>query len=96
MSGAADGADDDAVWRRDEIESPCQKICMIHPGAKICIGCGRTPEEIAGWSRFDAAERARIAAELPGRAARLRAVDARPSRRRARRRDGGEGADGAR
>lgn len=82
----SDDADDptDAVWKRDEIESPCQKICMIHPGARICIGCHRTIEEIAGWSRFEPAERARVLAELPGRADRLRNPAARPSRRRAR------------
>lgn len=72
----------DAVWKRDEIDSPCQKICMIHPGARICIGCHRTIDEIASWSRLEAAERARITAELPGRAGLLRSDAARPSRRR--------------
>ena len=40
------------IWRRDEIESPCVKICVIHPRAKICAGCFRTGEEIAAWSRL--------------------------------------------
>ena len=52
-----DGTSTDAVWRRDEIDSPCQKICMIHPGARLCVGCFRTIEEIEAWSRLDAAER---------------------------------------
>ena len=47
----------DDLWRRDEIESPCTNICQIHPGARICIGCLRTGEEIAAWSRLSAERR---------------------------------------
>jgi hypothetical protein len=43
---------DDEVWSRSEIESPCVKICLIHPEARICIGCHRSADEIAGWSRM--------------------------------------------
>lgn len=71
----------DAVWRRDEIESPCVQICMIHPGADICVGCYRTADEIAAWSRLSSEERSRIMTELPTRAESLRAPDARPSAR---------------
>ncbi|MBX2855546.1 MAG: DUF1289 domain-containing protein [Rhodobacteraceae bacterium] len=69
-------------WRRDEIDSPCIQICMIHPGARICVGCYRTGDEIAAWSRLSPDERASVRAELPGRADRLRDASARPSRRR--------------
>ena len=37
----------DGVWKRDEIESPCVKICVLHPEARICLGCLRTADEIA-------------------------------------------------
>ncbi len=37
----------DETWSREEIESPCVKVCVIHPGAKLCVGCLRTAEEIA-------------------------------------------------
>ena len=37
----------DEVWKREEVESPCVKICIVHPEARICIGCYRTGEEIA-------------------------------------------------
>jgi predicted Fe-S protein YdhL (DUF1289 family) len=76
----------DAVWRRDEIESPCVKLCVLHPQAKLCMGCLRTGEEIAAWSRLDPERRRVIMAELPARAPALReAVQAhRPSRRRRR------------
>lgn len=87
-----DGADE--VWRRDEIDSPCVKICVIDPGARICVGCHRTADEIARWSRLSAEERAGIKESLPGRAPLLRAN--RPSRRRNARRGRaqGDGADG--
>ena len=58
----------DQVWRRDEPDSPCQSICLIDPNARMCIGCNRTPEEIAGWARLSTGERAAIRADLPNRA----------------------------
>ncbi|MGR3511615.1 MAG: DUF1289 domain-containing protein [Paracoccaceae bacterium] len=57
----------DEVWRRDEIESPCVKICVLHPEADICIGCYRTRHEIGGWSRMTQDERREIMAGLPAR-----------------------------
>ena len=62
----------DDIWRRDEIESPCIKICLIHPAARICTGCHRTIEEIGGWTRMTADQRREVMAELPERAAALR------------------------
>jgi len=64
----------DEVWRRDEIESPCVKICVIDPASRLCLGCHRTLEEIAEWTRMDPARRARVMAELPERAATSRPV----------------------
>lgn len=58
----------DEVWKRNEIDSPCQKICLIQPGAEICIGCFRTRREIATWSRITPEERRAVMAELPARA----------------------------
>lgn len=75
----------DAVWKRDEIESPCTKICQIHPGAGLCVGCLRTGAEIAGWSAMTPEARRALMAELPARAPRLRDAAARPSARRRRR-----------
>lgn len=67
----ADADDSDAVWTRNEIASPCIKICMLHPEARICVGCYRTGEEIARWASYSPAERARLMEDLPGRAAQL-------------------------
>ena len=33
--------------RWDDIQSPCVKICKLEDG--ICIGCGRTQDEIREW-----------------------------------------------
>jgi predicted Fe-S protein YdhL (DUF1289 family) len=74
----------DEVWSRREIASPCNRICMIHPGAGICVGCYRTGDEIAGWSRLSDERREELMAELPSRAARLTEAGARPSARRKR------------
>ncbi|WP_373353477.1 DUF1289 domain-containing protein [Pseudoroseicyclus sp. CXY001] len=62
----------DEVWRRAEVESPCVKVCVIHPRARICTGCYRTVDEIAAWSRLSAEERAAVMADLPSRAGLLR------------------------
>ncbi|WP_288941248.1 DUF1289 domain-containing protein [uncultured Roseovarius sp.] len=56
------------VWTRDEAESPCVRICVVHPEARICTGCYRTIDEIARWSKMDADERQEIMAALPDRA----------------------------
>lgn len=60
------------VWTRNEVQSPCVKLCSIHPQERICVGCNRSIEEISTWSRMSDAERADIMAELPSRTARLR------------------------
>ncbi|PCD77229.1 DUF1289 domain-containing protein [Pseudothioclava arenosa] len=61
----------DEIWKRDEIESPCVKLCAIHPEEKICVGCYRSIAEITGWSRMAPSERRAIMDALPDRAPRL-------------------------
>lgn len=61
----------DNVWQRAEIESPCVKVCVLHPEARLCVGCYRTGEEIARWSRMTSEERHEIMAALPDRASSL-------------------------
>ena len=58
----------DDIWKRDEVESPCVNICLVHPEARLCTGCHRSIDEIARWSRMSAEERRAVLAELPGRA----------------------------
>ena len=57
----------DEVWKREEIESPCVKVCVLHPEAGICLGCYRTRDEIASWSRLSQDERRDIMDVLPER-----------------------------
>ncbi|MEM0935242.1 MAG: DUF1289 domain-containing protein [Pseudomonadota bacterium] len=61
----------DDVWRRDEVESPCIKVCQIHPTERICIGCYRSIQEIGMWSVMSDEERRAVLAELPDRASRV-------------------------
>jgi predicted Fe-S protein YdhL (DUF1289 family) len=49
------------------IETPCTHVCVVHPTLKLCIGCGRSLDEIARWIDFDNAERSLIMAQLPPR-----------------------------
>ena len=53
------------------IETPCTKICTLDARSGLCLGCGRTIDEIARWAAMNADERARIMAELPARRASL-------------------------
>jgi predicted Fe-S protein YdhL (DUF1289 family) len=64
----------DEIWKRNEPDSPCVKVCVIHPKAGICIGCYRRNAEIAAWARMEREERLAIIAELPARAGLLKGV----------------------
>jgi uncharacterized protein len=51
------------------IESPCVNICTLDTHSGLCLGCGRTVDEIARWTAMSAAERKRVMGELPARLA---------------------------
>ena len=51
------------------ISTPCIKVCAVSGQTGLCIGCGRTLAEIAGWGGMSEEERLRIMAELPVRLA---------------------------
>jgi predicted Fe-S protein YdhL (DUF1289 family) len=57
--------------------TPCTRVCVLHPRLGLCIGCGRSRDEIAAWIAFTDRQRAGVMAELPLRLARMRAADAR-------------------
>ncbi|MFQ5623560.1 MAG: DUF1289 domain-containing protein [Paracoccaceae bacterium] len=81
----------DDVWKRDEVESPCVRICLIHPEVRLCIGCHRSAEEIAAWGRMTPGERRAIMADLASRAPRLAGSRRGRAVRRAARRAQGTG-----
>jgi hypothetical protein len=62
----------DTVWKREEVESPCVKICVVHPEARLCTGCLRSIDEITRWSKMSPIERREIMNALPSRAGQLR------------------------
>jgi len=51
------------------IASPCISRCRIDPASDLCVGCGRTLDEIARWSTGTETWRATVMAELAGRLA---------------------------
>lgn len=57
----------DELWRRDEPESPCVRICVIHPQARLCTGCLRTIDEITNWPKMSTEERRALLEALPAR-----------------------------
>ena len=57
------------VWTRPEPESPCIRLCSIHPVTRLCLGCNRTLDEIAGWSRMTPEARRDVMSALPDRRA---------------------------
>ena len=59
--------DTDDVWKRNEIDSPCVKLCVIHPKAQICTGCYRTLDEIGSWTSLSPELRREIMSDLPER-----------------------------
>ena len=61
----------DQIWARAEIESPCVKICVIHPESRLCTGCLRSIDEIGAWSGMTPEARSEIIAALPSRAGKV-------------------------
>lgn len=49
------------------VASPCQSVCVMHPGTAWCEGCLRTLPEIAEWSRMDKPAKLAVWAQLPAR-----------------------------
>lgn len=37
------------------VESPCIKVCVLD-ARNVCVGCGRSLDEIASWSRLSVDE----------------------------------------
>lgn len=41
-----------------QTDSPCKLICTLDISEGVCTGCGRTRDDIAGWSSYSRAQRA--------------------------------------
>ncbi|RMH84894.1 DUF1289 domain-containing protein [Pseudomonas sp. AOB-7] len=53
-------------------KSPCIKVCEFEQD--ICLGCGRSRQEIKGWKRLDKAGRRVLLAEADMRLLALQAT----------------------
>ncbi|RIY01829.1 DUF1289 domain-containing protein [Aureimonas flava] len=57
------------------LASPCVRVCALDAAGALCVGCGRTIQEIAAWSGMSEASRLAIMGELAERL-RLHALEA--------------------
>ncbi len=53
------------------LSSPCVKVCRVDPASRLCVGCGRSLEEIARWGAMSEAERLAVMTGLKPRLARV-------------------------
>jgi uncharacterized protein len=51
------------------LETPCIDVCELDAAFGLCLGCGRTIDEIARWAAMTNVERRAVMAELPARLA---------------------------
>lgn len=58
------------------VGSPCSNVCRIDPATGWCLGCRRSIDEIASWSRLDDAARRTVWVQLRHRA--IPSLDASP------------------
>ena len=68
-----------------QASSPCIGLCTLDEAGGLCLGCGRTVDEIGRWSSLSEPERRRIMTTL---AARLAAPPGRTARHRTAAADG--------
>ena len=73
------------------MESPCILVCSIDPKTGYCFGCGRTRDEIAGWTLYSPEKRREVMADLEER---LKTVERKPRRETRRQRLARERANG--
>jgi predicted Fe-S protein YdhL (DUF1289 family) len=68
------------------VSTPCINVCVLDPLSALCIGCGRTGEEITAWATMSETERLTVMAGLEQRLAIARSRATRRGRLAARRR----------
>ncbi|MFD1744193.1 DUF1289 domain-containing protein [Rhizobium helianthi] len=49
--------------------TPCILVCSLDIDTGLCVGCGRTGEEIGAWTSLSDDQRREVMAELPSRLA---------------------------
>lgn len=61
----------DAAAGEAGVPSPCVSICRMDDARRYCLGCLRTIDEIAGWSRMDDAAKRTVWAQIEQRVEQL-------------------------
>lgn len=51
--------------------SPCVQVCQIDQMLRLCLGCGRTLDEIGRWSKLNDPQRMMVMQQLPDRMKKL-------------------------
>lgn len=51
--------------------TPCVQVCQIDQMLRLCLGCGRTLDEIGRWSKLDDEQRLMVMEQLPYRMEKL-------------------------
>ena len=53
------------------VATPCVMVCAVDGESGLCLGCFRTLQEIATWSRMTDEARAAVMADLSSRKGRI-------------------------
>ncbi len=56
-----------SATKTSDAASPCISVCTLDAGARVCLGCYRTIDEIAAWSTLDDDEKRAVNARLAAR-----------------------------
>lgn len=51
--------------------TPCVQVCQIDQMLRLCLGCGRTLDEIGRWSKLSDPQRMMVMQQLPQRMEKL-------------------------
>ncbi|MEO1746157.1 MAG: DUF1289 domain-containing protein [Pseudomonadota bacterium] len=65
------------------MQSPCVLVCAIDDKTGFCFGCGRTRDEIGGWTLYTDDQRSKIMNSLDARMATLETKPRRVTKRQA-------------
>ena len=49
------------------VDSPCNDICTTDPETELCVGCGRTKDEISNWLIYSDEQKSNVLEELKRR-----------------------------
>jgi predicted Fe-S protein YdhL (DUF1289 family) len=53
----------------DDIESPCNRICVVETASGLCRGCYRTLREISCWAQLTRIEKLALLEDIARRKA---------------------------